>query len=323
MTKHSGFAIAEVLRGLLGRTECSENTVIIDFHGTELTGSADVVRDKLAVVLYQVLHARSRDVVAPVPSGSARPAALPKKPGNGSRVERELVKLFREREFVVNRPLVAKTDDTVIYRQGGILMRTTRDRVVRSGASDVDVRVRHYSNAVSPGFFYVYGSCSLEEKSLRQKNTRVYLSVGDPDASVRVFTELVAKLDDCGADFDTKILSHPDDYPRSDSIVVYTDREPEEICAAIDRWTRDHRHHFVDGSLLTRTWRRGISTADEPVTNRTGALSFGQHRSAMIADALIDHATTGRDLEDALERSARSSGVNPRDFSRNLTEDAA
>lgn len=326
MTTNSSVAVAETLRAVLEHTGRRGDDVTITLEGTELTGPASVVRHKLAAVLYDILHARHG-----MPASARRrpqwsDEALAPKPANGSRMELTLLQEFADRTFVVRRPLVEERADSVVYLQNGVRVRTTRDKAVRFHGSEVDIRLQHHSSAVSPGFFYVYGPSSFDESRYREKETRVYLSIGDPDAAVRLFVDVVRCLDVWGIDFDVKLLTCPADYPRSDSMVLYVDQDPDEICDAVHAWSTEYRDHFVAGSLLTRQCHPGISTAQEPPVNFDDPtlrnLSFGQHRSLMIADAVIEFATTGGTLDAALERSALVFGVHPHDYSSNLPVEA-
>ncbi|MEU4646261.1 T3SS effector HopA1 family protein [Nocardia fluminea] len=310
--------VSNALDSLLGATSSSGDDITIEIKGEKLSGPADRIRNQLSIVFYDLLHARPYTHTTPVATNDK---VLPRKPVTRSSTVQNLMEIFHSRQFVVSRPLVDITETAVLYRQGRILMRAPLERVAKIGKSSVDLTLSHYSIGISPGFFYVYGSSSLGDTDAKAKDTRVYLSIRSPDVATQVFTRITERLDDDGTDFDMKILSAPEDYPRSDSIVLYTDRDAADICDSIHHWCAEYRQEFIDGSLLTRHHHRGISTADEPDIGpgtKTRVLSFGQHRTEMIAYAVVEHATTGGDLATALERSARRSGIDPSDYSRNL-----
>ncbi|WP_072713661.1 T3SS effector HopA1 family protein [Rhodococcus rhodnii] len=322
MTTNSSAAVAEVLQGILERTGRRGDNIMVALAGDELTGPAGIVRHKLAAVLYEILHARrSVDATVRKRTQGQNPTLAPK-PAGGSLMEVALLQAFADRRFVARRALVEERANSVVYMQNGVRMETTRDRVVGVRGAEVGITLQHHSSAVSPGFFYVYGPSSLDEGQYREKETRVYLSIGNPEAAGPLFVDLVRRLDAEDLDFDMKVLTCPTEYPRSDSIVLYVNCDPEEICDSVQAWSTAYQPHFVSGSLLTRERHPGISTAQEPRVNPDDPtlrnLSFGQHRSLMIADAVIEFALTGGVLAAALEKSAFDFGVHPHDYSANL-----
>ncbi len=328
MTTNSSVAVAETLRAVLEHTGRRGDDVTITLEGTELTGPASVVRHKLAAVLYDILHARHG-----MPASTRRrpqwsDEALAPKPANGSRMELALLQEFADRTFVVRRPLVEERADSVVYLQNG------GSRADHTGQGCPFPRIRGRHPAPAPFERRLAGLLLCLRTFLPRREPvpgegnpclPVHRRPGRGGTTVRGRRAVPRRVG--GIDFDVKLLTCPADYPRSDSMVLYVDQDPDEICDAVHAWSTEHRDHFVAGSLLTRQCHPpGISTAQEPPVNFDDPtlrnLSFGQHRSLMIADAVIEFATTGGTLDAALERSALVFGVHPHDYSSNLPVEA-
>ncbi|CAM5245327.1 T3SS effector HopA1 family protein [Streptomyces canarius] len=116
--------------------------------------------------------------------------------------------------------------------------------------------------------------------------------------------------------------SVPHQYPRYDAVVVYLAAEDRALADLVAREVEGHPALGEETSLFARRHAPGLASAAEPGDPRPGmrGMSFGQHRSHVMAQALVEHATTGRGepLDLLLARRLAEASIDPSDPSRNL-----
>lgn len=178
-----------------------------------------------------------------------------------------------------------------------------------------------YRPRLSPGFAMFR---HFVEDISPQKVARYYRFSDDPEQAIEVWSGIVLRLSDAGLSFASKVLSDEKQYPRTDAIVLYCDasdssnrdlletiliKESQRFCA-VDQDSK---------SFFTRELRggSGVYTADESIGAIAQGLSFGQHRSAVLADAILDSFLTGISLEKTFLWRAKSESVDTSDLSRN------
>ncbi|POX63449.1 hypothetical protein C3492_12315 [Streptomyces sp. Ru62] len=175
--------------------------------------------------------------------------------------------------------------------------------------------------AVSPGFFFVTGSQGPPPRE--QPLLRVYLHVRDADAAPALFGRVLRALEAGGRPYRAKAASVPHQYPRYDAVVVYLAAEDRALLDLVAREVAGHPALGEETSLFARRHAPGVASAAEPGDTRPGmrGMSFGQHRSHVMAQALVEHATTGRgtSLDVLLARRLAEARIDPSDPARNLT----
>lgn len=177
--------------------------------------------------------------------------------------------------------------------------------------------------ALTPGFFLVRSSPWND--AFARPVLRLYARIASAERALLAWDLAVTRLRELRTPWQAKILSHPASYPRADALVVYLPRSSwaaavnvaETIGSAVD----------VEGpvSRYAQALAPGVTLAFEPDDPRTGyeGLSFGQHRSRAVAEALVATAGRGRDafLHQA-ERNLVDAGVDPWHPARNLSTPA-
>lgn len=172
---------------------------------------------------------------------------------------------------------------------------------------------------LSPGFLY-YGESFSLPPTVRW---RLYFSVADTQAALGLWPKIVSLLAKLGlSSAHAKVGGTPRMYPRRDAIVVY-----------LPEWREDWANLFVQetGNLVehnqvshfVRVIHPGIGLAQEPDRRAMGApLSFGQHRSQILADTLVQ--ASGGTLEQKVriaESLLTAARINPRKIYQNLGRD--
>lgn len=190
----------------------------------------------------------------------------------------------------------------------------------------VRVRLEAGRPALSPGYFYVQGSHDVTDGA--EPVRRLYVHLRAAEHAPAALTTLVERLDDAGSVVHAKVLSTTQAYPRRDALVIYVfgneadaDTATQVVLDAIAD---------VDGvgeqtSIFTRALRPGVGWARPQRDARAGrqALSFGQHRSAAVAEGIARfvHRTDSRSARDHLVESLLEAGVEPlRPWENTMTE---
>ncbi|MCK2241647.1 MULTISPECIES: T3SS effector HopA1 family protein [unclassified Crossiella] len=177
--------------------------------------------------------------------------------------------------------------------------------------------------AVSAGFFLVEGSRGgfASAAGLR----RMFFHVTEPDAAPGMWGVVLKTLEARGLRYRAKALSVRAAYPRRDAVVVYLPGEEPLVEQEIAAELAGSPGLGASTSGFAERLAPGIARAWEPADPRPeyASMSFGQHRSAALAEALISHARTPETpLDLVLRNSFRAACVNPADPARNLEETA-
>lgn len=183
------------------------------------------------------------------------------------------------------------------------------------------VRLPCLRPALSPGFFmFVHDSDTVVGQA---PLVRYYLSSGDPRAALTTWVDCLQALVASGSGFRSKILSRRTAYPRNDALVFYAREEDPSVLQTL-AGVLGSSGEPRPGSPLCASVGPGIGMADEPVDLRVGAgrQSYGQHRCAMVAEAVVESLASGTTLVDVLHRTAQAANVDPDDVSRNAVRTA-
>lgn len=169
----------------------------------------------------------------------------------------------------------------------------------------------------SPGFFLVSGS----RPHLPQRHMlRFYVHLADPGAALPVWALVLDHLEGAGIAYRAKVLSARALYPRRDALVVYLPPEHRDVPHDLAAPLAGMAGLREQTSAFARRIAPGMSVAWEPTDPRPAmsGLSFGQHRAAVVARALVTSALGGLAREPVLVEQLRDALIDPADVSRNL-----
>lgn len=165
--------------------------------------------------------------------------------------------------------------------------------------------------ALSPGFYLVNGSVGGPASGGHL--LRVYLHIQESSMAPAVWNAVLAHLEGRQLPYRAKVLAKAADYPRRDAIVLYLAQDAWPVVAGIVHAVRDLPGRGVDHSVLTGYVADGVAYAWEPRDSRLGwdRMSFGQHRTAVIAGAICAGLTDGVDIRTAVSDALMEAGVDP------------
>jgi HopA1 effector protein family len=154
--------------------------------------------------------------------------------------------------------------------------------------------------ALSPGFYLVNGSAGGPAGS--KHVLRVYLHIDESSAAPAVWHAVLAHLESQGSTYRAKVLAKASGYPRRDAIVLYLSDESWPLVDGVVASVQHLPGRNDEYSVLTSPLAEGIAYAWEPMDARVGwdRMSFGQHRTAVIAGAISAHLFDGVDLHVAV-----------------------
>ncbi|MFB7444242.1 T3SS effector HopA1 family protein [Streptomyces mirabilis] len=212
--------------------------------------------------------------------------------------------------------LLASLDGLRVVLPGGVL--TTE--LPESLPAQVAIRMPAARPALSTGFFLTDGSAGTGTGG--PHTLRMYVHVATADAAPTVWHGVLSYLEERSVPYRAKITSSPQMFPRRDALVVYLGPQGRQAapglaaCAAalpgLGRATSPFAHEVAPG----------VAVAWEPQDQRPGtrSLSFGEHRSGALAEALVKHAvrTDGVGRSATVEESFLNAGIDPLAPGRNL-----
>ncbi|MFI7003595.1 T3SS effector HopA1 family protein [Nocardia sp. NPDC050175] len=290
-------AVSEIVE-----TTFDDDKLSLTYRGRKLDGSVTEVTDLLAECLYATLHAKYLEVFDDSAAAEFRPRS--------ERLTAALGDVFRDRLFPLTMPVHHATETgPVILWHRGLKVHCPPDRLTEvTPAGDRAVLVEHYSAAVSPGFYYVFGQGALDD--VQHYGERTYVSVPDPADIVTLAPVLVTELDRLNTKYHVKFLTEESTYPRTDTVAIYHD-SPQQLNEAVI--TAVAGTALATGAVSDYCLEigPGIGRAQEPVGRYGRGRSFGQHRSGMLADAIVHTLVTDDDLATTCLRLAAEYHVDP------------
>ncbi|MEU4474595.1 T3SS effector HopA1 family protein [Micromonospora sp. NPDC023888] len=273
------------------------------------------LRGELSRRLYEVLHAARPELDGPPPSSFRDPA-----------VEAVLGRATPHRH--TRAAVLSLGRDSDDGERAAVVWEGMRVWLPKAALADgeatggdtVLVRVPATRPAISPGFLYVHGP--NRSAAATGPVLRLYIHLERLGAAPEVWRRVLTALNDSGVPYQAKVSSSPLLYPRKDALVVYLGPGAWEA-AEVVRDVADECGHLigVGTSPYAHQIAPGVAVAFEPADTRPGrdGLSFGQHRCAAVAEALVAHAL-GRAVSraEALHASFVSAGIDPSAPARNL-----
>ncbi|GAB3536470.1 hypothetical protein GCM10027403_17320 [Arthrobacter tecti] len=192
------------------------------------------------------------------------------------------------------------------------------DKLVRDDSGVVvGARFSSWRTRTTPGYVLALSQRSISAGPV----VRLYLARDSVEQTLAVWSLLLRGLDEAGIAYQAKALSSIAAHPRADAVVVYTARQ--DLAAAAEATTHATKaapSATLPPSVFTRRLTNDVTTAYEPVDPRPAyqRLSFGQHRSRVLADALIRAAAEGRTVTSTWEEEAHAALIDPHTPGRNL-----
>lgn len=171
--------------------------------------------------------------------------------------------------------------------------------------------------ALSPGFFLVNGSAGGPAPT--SPVLRIYLHIDESSAAPLVWHQVLSVLEAKQRTYRAKVLAKASGYPRRDAVVLYLSEESwsaaYDVVAAVAGLPGLNAQH----SVLTAPLGGVAAYAWEPKDARLGwdRMSFGQHRTAAIANGLCACVFEGADLHEAVAAALVEANVDPSAPQRN------
>ncbi|WP_369357848.1 T3SS effector HopA1 family protein [Streptomyces sp. cg2] len=277
--------------------------------GVELAG--ETRRDllgKLSTALYDALH-----------SGRTKESSA-LRPRRDRAFETELAAVVPHPTTEISAIVHEVHGEQILVERDGVRVwvpRATGNGNAPSPGSRVALQVNPVRAALSPGFLLV--DSSKPSPHLELPHLRVYIHVTDADHAPAVWGAALSALAATEVAYRAKVVSMPGHLPRRDGIVVYLGRGAWHAAPIVAEAVAGMPGTGPQTSVITEELAPGVATAWEPVDERAGmrGLSFGEHRSRVIATALIEAATTGEPREQRILRDFQEARIDPRQPARN------
>jgi len=143
---------------------------------------------------------------------------------------------------------------------------------------------------LSPGFVVVDGS--LGRGARGASTLRIYVHLNDRQTAPKVWGHALRLLEKYAVPYRAKIAAIHPFLARQDALVIYLGHDHAHICASFATEVSAVEGVGADVSPFTYQLATGVSMAWESHRPRPlhAKLSFGQHRSSVVAAALIAHA---------------------------------
>ena len=207
----------------------------------------------------------------------------------------------------------------VIVKLGGVKVLLPQCDVRRDTAEEtLTVRLPSWRVRTTPGYLLVLGELSPGPSA---GTARLYFSCETPAQALELFPALLRTLAASGKGYHLKALSSSLAYPRSDAIVAYVPAvHAIKIADMLSRTITDLTSTLNSLSIFTQPLGNGIALAEESIDQRPShrSLSFGQHRSRVLADALFREDREKIGLPQAWNLEAVEARIDPNQPSANL-----
>ncbi|NEC84718.1 T3SS effector HopA1 family protein [Streptomyces sp. SID12501] len=277
------------------------------------SGSPQALVSKLASVLYQTLHTGRSAALESTPR-TWRDAAF------DERLHRVLEGRTVTRGASVLHTGEGPEGQSVVVLDG-VRVAVPSSSLRESAGGDAEVVLPAARPGLSPGFFFA----SSQTTAGAGATLRLYAHLADPDAAPQVWSAAVDFLDGARTPWRAKISSSLLLYPRTDALVIYLPRpgwKKAQACA---------EHLQATGLLAPGTspfagpLTESVGCAFEPDDQRPSrrGMSFGQHRTHVMAEALVRHATlpagATESREECLTAAFIDAGIDPAEPARNLS----
>ncbi|MEU7042836.1 T3SS effector HopA1 family protein [Streptomyces varsoviensis] len=275
---------------------------------------------RLSQTLYQVVHVgRSK-------AESSRPRSL-----RDARFDGLLEAAMPHTETLTGAVVHDHTEDGLLVASLGGGLRVLLPATAPSGKlpdrlpAAVSVRLPAARPALSTGFFLTDGSAGTGVGA-GPHTLRVYVHIGEADAAPAVWGAVLTVLEEQGLPYRAKVTSNPRMFPRRDGLVCYLPPKSWPVVPALAERISGMLGVREDVSPFTHRVAPGVSVSWEPQDQRPGmsVLSFGEHRSAALAQAVVRYRMhpEGTSQAAVLVETCMDAGIDPLSPARNLVSPA-
>lgn len=172
------------------------------------------------------------------------------------------------------------------------------------------VRLPSWRSNTTPGYLLALSDIAFPRNT---DITRVYIPRNSPADTFDVWSSILNALNRAGIPYHLKALSSASSYPRSDALVLYV--RQVDLGTATGLLNAIPQFGYETGSLhsiFTQPVGKNLAVAEEPQDFRPSyrSLSFGQHRSRVLADALLATHTESCALEQSWVEETLKAGIN-------------
>ncbi|MGF4044777.1 T3SS effector HopA1 family protein [Paenarthrobacter nitroguajacolicus] len=194
----------------------------------------------------------------------------------------------------------------------GVKVLFPEEALVRNPLDEiVGVRVPSWRSRATPGFLLALGAHGSVNHA---DASRLYISCVTASEALEVWPKVLGALAASGLSHQVKTLSSSLAFPRSDAMVIYVSAIDSDAAASLVRTALTSLSaHDTPVSVFTHHVGDRLALAMEPRDPRPAyrGLSFGQHRSRVLADALLRASVEKTDLETAWFEEAQTACINP------------
>ncbi|MGV3016543.1 T3SS effector HopA1 family protein [Rothia sp. 88186D007BW] len=176
----------------------------------------------------------------------------------------------------------------------------------------VRVTLPSWRRNTTPGYLLALSEQPLQIMT-HDSLVRLYIGCDTAEKALETWKNTLEILSLLGANYQVKALSARASYPRSDGIVVYiADKDRDHVVTALNELeviaTANDNQEY---SLFAQPVGPNIAIAAEPNDTRSTyqGLSFGQHRSRVLVDALLNAACTHQTLQECWNQETLSAGI--------------
>lgn len=194
----------------------------------------------------------------------------------------------------------------------GVKVLFPEEALVRNPLDEiVGVRVPSWRSRATPGFLLALGAHGSVNHA---DASRLYISCVTASEALDVWPKVLGALAASGLSHQVKTLSSSLAFPRSDAMVIYVSAIDSDAATSLVRTALTSLSaHDTPVSVFTHHVGDRLALAMEPRDPRPAyrGLSFGQHRSRVLADALLRASVEKTDLEPAWFEEAQTACINP------------
>lgn len=199
-----------------------------------------------------------------------------------------------------------------VVELSGVKVLFPEETLVRNPLDEiVGVRVPSWRSRATPGFLLALGAHGSVNHA---DASRLYISCVTASEALEVWPKVLGALAASGLSHQVKTLSSSLAFPRSDAMVIYVSAIDSDAAASLVRTALTSLSaHDTPVSVFTHHVGDRLALAMEPRDPRPAyrGLSFGQHRSRVLADALLRASVEKTDLEPAWFEEAQTACINP------------
>ncbi|WP_431954628.1 T3SS effector HopA1 family protein [Actinacidiphila sp. bgisy167] len=274
------------------------------------SSSPQALISQLASVLYQTLH-----------TGRSTPLEATPRTWRDAAFDARLSQVLEGRTLTREATVVGSGAEHTTVILDGLRVSVPSSSLCEGGQTTAQVLVPAARPGLSPGFFLA-GS---QAPTGTGPSLRLYAHLTDPEAAVPVWRETVGFLDRARTPWRAKISSSPLLYPRTDALVIYLPRPGWKRARACAEHLQSTGLLASGTSPFARPLTESVACAFEPNDQRPArrGMSFGQHRTHVLAEALVRHATlppgSTESLEECLVAAFIDADIDPAEPARNLS----